>query len=201
MKRLAFELHRQTGSPIPPSLLWLVLENSLLLQKKEAGVEIDISDEATQLEHEICGWKMGEEEPDHGNPDTLSLEDDNNDENSSGSDTDADERGGRTASTPQIISAPLTHAYHTSLLILFFSYTKPTNSLLLSPLRRKLLDQLRTYVRGVEKAEVDVGVGGGIVWPLKVLKEVGLDSSGDKKEVRMLWEFVRGAGWAGSEKM
>lgn len=193
----ATEIRRLSGSIIPPLLLKLILDNSLLLRRKQQWTGTQGAEEIASLETRICDWTAQSE---YGDENTLFELIQGEDTEASCTDDDSDSEGGETTTVlasnrrDQASGASLTLAYHTALLLLFFSVTKPTNSLLLKPLKLKLLNQLGTYLREVEEAEAHVGVACGMVWPLKVLDMAGVDKT-KTKEADSLWMYVRGGGW------
>jgi hypothetical protein len=192
----ATEIRRLTGSVIPPLLLQLIIDNTLLLRRKQQRTRTQEA-EIANLETRICDWTAQCEYGDENSLfDSNQGEDTETSCTNDGSDSEGEETTTVLASNrhDQVSGASLTLAYHTALLLLFFSVTKPTNPLLLKPLRLKLLNQLEAYVQEVEEMEAHVGVAYGMVWPLKVLDMAGLGKS-KAKEVDSLWRFVRGGGW------
>lgn len=187
----ASQLRSMTGSPVPPSLLWLILENALFAQKLKAGTQNNRVRGIAALEHTICTWVIEDDLADVMEASHM----ESNSDNESDSESSDTEVGSKDAAKSALhaTAGPLTQAHHTSLLLLFFSSTKPTNLMLLDPLRRKLLKQLRSYVKEVDEADLDVGVGAGILWPLKVLEGIGLGGK-DKREMKPLWDLVKGGG-------
>lgn len=193
----ATETRRLTGSVIPPLLLQLIVDNALLLRRKQQWTGTQGAEEIANLETRICDWTA---QCEYGNDNALFESSQAEDTEISCTDDGSDSEGVETTTVlasnchDQVSGASLTLAYHTALLLLFFSDTKPTNPLLLRPLKLKLLNQLGAYVREVEETEAHVGVACGIAWPLKVLDTIGLEKS-KVKEVDSLWRFVRGGGW------
>ena len=193
----ATEIRRLTGSAIPPLLLHLIVDNALLLRRKQQWTGTQGAEEIANLETRICDWTA---QCEYGDDDALFEPSQAGDTETSCTDDGSDSEGEETTAVlasnrhDQVSGASLTLAYHTALLLLFFSDTKPTNPLLLKPLKDKLLKQLEAYIREVEETEAHVGVACGMVWPLKVLDMAGLDKS-KAKEADSLWRFVRGGGW------
>jgi hypothetical protein len=171
----ALDLHQRTGSPVPPSLLRLFLQNILMILKiQERSANRSLTVDVGKLEEDVCGWRPGVHEADHGVAQTTGERGDSSGSETS-SEADSDTRGSEVdpriiATRPGLISSLLTTAYHTTLLLVFFSFTRPSSAFLVRPLQEELLDQLEDYVDAVEKAAVNVGIGNGIRWPMQVLQ-------------------------------
>lgn len=171
----ALDLHHRTGSPVPPSLLRLFLQNIRTMQRiKEHAAGSSFTAEVGKLEEDVCGWRPDVHEADDVTAQTID-EDDDSSESETASEADCGTGGSEfdpriIATRPGLISSLLTTAYHTALLLVFFSCTRPSSAFLVRPLQEKLLDQLEGYVDAVEKAEVNVGIGNGIRWPVQVLQ-------------------------------
>lgn len=193
----ATDIRRLTGSAISPLLLQLIVDNALLLRRKQQWTGTQGAEEIANLETRICDWTaQGEYGDDNALFESVQAEDTEISCTDDGSDSEGEEPTTVLASNrhDQVSGTSLTLAHHTALLLLFFSDTKPTNPLLLKPLKDKLLKQLEAYVREVEETDAHVGVASGIAWPLKVLDMIGLEKS-KAKDVDSLWRFVSGGGW------
>ena len=154
---------------------------------------------ASELEARICQWKAEKHKEEEGNGSVVAGL--HSEEPSDDSEDSEEERvssigdsHGVSPSRSRVFATALTYAYHTAVLLIFFRFVKPTNALLLEPLKRKIIKYIKEYRREVETAQADVGIGGGIVWPFKILEIVGLEGE-LRREVRFLWKFVKGAGW------
>lgn len=193
---LTSDLHRQVGSPIPASLLRLILESTVLIVKNGTSSQSNDTAILDSMEKSVGDWV--EDVIDWNNPSaSLEYEDDIEETSSSSSD---DEREAPKTSFPfhsKHILTPLTQAYHSTLLVIFFSLLKPTNSLLLDPLKQKVPEQLQVYITAVGDLEAGAGIASGILWPLRVLDILGLDKK--KKTVSRLWKYVKGGGWKTSD--
>lgn len=170
----ALDLHQRTGSPVPPSLLRLFLQNILMMQRIQGrSTSSSLTAEIGKLEEDVCGWRSDVHEA--NDVAAQATVDDDSFESETASEADRDTENNDVdprmiATRPGLIASLLTRAYHTALLLIFFSYTRPSSAFLVRPLQEKLLEQLEDYVDAVEKAEVNVGIGNGIRWPTQVLQ-------------------------------